>query len=255
MNVAVLAKYVPNPQGVQELGDDNLVIRSGVEGALDPGDEFGVEAALQIAEATGGEVTVISMGPEEASAAVQRALAMGANKGVLITDPALRGADTLATARVLAAALSRTPFDIIISGVESTDGYTGTLPQTIAEIMGLPSLTFARKLEVDGGTARIERQTETGYSVATCPTPVLVTLTAGANEPRYPNLKGIMGAKSKPQETLTLADLSLSAGDIASTQTISSISSAAEKAAGEVIQAGDDTPARIADLLAEAKVI
>lgn len=257
MNVVVTVKYVPNPQGVQELGPDNLVIRTGVEGALDPGDEFGVEAALQIAEATGGEVTVVSMGPDEAIAAVQRGLAMGAHRGVLVTDDSLRGSDTLATARVLAAAIKRSPFDVIITGVESTDGYTGTLPQTLAELLGLPSLTFARKLEIDGTMAKIERQTETGYATAECALPVLVTLTAGANEPRYPNLKGIMGAKSKPQEKLTLADLGLTAEDVAPSQTISSISTATEKAAGEVIVAEDaaSAAAKIADLLQEAKVI
>lgn len=255
MNVVVLVKYVPSPNGVQELGPDHLVIRSGVEGALDPGDEFGLEAALQLTEAQGGEVTVLSMGPQEAIAAVQRGLAMGAQKGVLITDDALRGADTLVTARVLAAAIKRGEFDLVIAGVESTDGYTGTLPMTVAEFLGVPSVTFARKLDVQGQTVRIERQTETGHDVVEASLPALVTLTAGATEPRYPNLKGIMQAKSKPQEILSAADLGLSGDALAATQSVTAIESAPAKAAGEVFEAGDDAPARIADFLAEAKVI
>lgn len=255
MNVVVLVKYVPNPNGVQELGPDHLVIRSGVEGALDPGDEFGLEAALQLTEAHGGEVTVLSMGPEEAITAVQRGLAMGAHKGVLVTDDALRGADTLVTARVLAAAIKRGEFDLVISGVESTDGYTGTLPMTVAEFLGVPSVTFARKLDVDGQTVRIQRQTETGHDVVEASLPALVTLTAGATEPRYPNLKGIMQAKSKPQEILSAADLGLSGDALVATQSVTAIESAPAKASGEVFEAGEDAPARIADFLAQAKVI
>jgi electron transfer flavoprotein beta subunit len=198
MNVTVLAKFVPNPTGTPTLGPDNLLIRDSGDGALDPGDEYGLELALQLAEASGGEVTVVSMGPEEAQAAIQRALAMGAHKGILIADPALRGADALVTARVLAAAIARTTYDLVIAGSESTDGYTGTVPVTIAELLGLPSVTAVRKLEsVDGGF-RIERQTEAGYDVLQSPAPALVTVTSGATEPRYPSLKGIMGAKSKP---------------------------------------------------------
>src|SRR5689334_1933151 len=147
MNVVVLAKYVPNPNGVPEMGPDHRLKREGVEGALDPGDEHGVEAGLQLAEASGGEVTIVSMGPEVALAGVRRALSMGAHKAVLVADERLRGADVLVTARVLAAALTRLEFDVIIGGVESTDGSTGTLPMTVAELLGLPSATFARKIE------------------------------------------------------------------------------------------------------------
>ncbi|MEX0991221.1 MAG: electron transfer flavoprotein subunit beta/FixA family protein [Actinomycetota bacterium] len=255
MQIAALCKWVPNPQGVQEIGPDNFVVRSGVEGALDPGDEFGLEAALQIAEANGGEVTVVSMGPEDAVVAVQRGLAMGAAKGVLVTDDSLRGADVLVTAQVLAAALRRGSYDVVIGGVESTDGYTGTLPVTVAELLDLPSLTFAKKVEVSGTTARIDRQTESGYDVVESSLPAVITVTAGANEPRYPNLKGIMQAKQKPLERLTVADLGLGADDVESTQAVTSMRDAAAKAGGEIIEAGDDTAARIADLLAEAKVI
>ena len=213
MNITVLAKFVPNPTGTPELGPDNLLVRTSGDGALDPGDEYGLELALQLAEASGGEVTVVSMGPDEALAGVQRALAMGAHKAVLVTDPALRGADALVTARVLAAAIARQPADLVVAGAESTDGYTGTVPVTIAELLGMASVTAARTLVADGDGFRIERQTETGYDVLHAPSPALVTVTAGATEPRYPSLKGIMAAKSKPVERLTAADLGV--GDLA----------------------------------------
>ena len=193
MNIVVLVKSIPDPNGDAELGDDFLVKREG-EGTLDPGDEYAVEAALQLAEATAGEVTVVSMGPAGAVSAIRRALSMGAHRAVLVSDDALRGSDVLATARVLAAAVGRAPFDLVLTGVESTDGYTGTLPMTVAELLGLPAATFARKLDIVGDGLRVERQTEAGYDVVECPLPALVTVTAGATDPRYPTLKGIMGA-------------------------------------------------------------
>jgi electron transfer flavoprotein beta subunit len=256
VNVVVLTKWVPEPEGTPKLGDDGLLVREGADGALDPGDEYGLEAALQLVEAAGdGEITLISMGPEVAHAALQRGLAMGAHKGVRITDDALRGADSLATARVLAAAIQQQPFDLVIGGVESTDGYTGTVPAAIAELLGVPSLTFARQLHVTDDTLTIERQTAVGYDVVVAPLPAVVTVTAGATEPRYPSLKGVMAAKSKPVETLTLADLGLSGDDVAATQTVSNVADAPPKQGGETVEFDETTPARIADLLAEAKVL
>jgi electron transfer flavoprotein beta subunit len=228
------------------------LIRTGGDGALDPGDEYGLELALQLADASGGEVTVVSMGPEEALAGVQRALAMGAHKAVLISDPALRGADALTTARVLAAAIGRQGADLVIAGVESTDGYTGTVPVTVAELLDMASVTAVRKLDADGDGFRVERQTEAGYDVLRTPTPSLITVTAGATEPRYPSLKGIMAAKSKPVERLSAAELGV--GDVAATQSVLTVTDAPAKAGGEVVS-GDEAVAAIADLLAEAKVI
>ena len=252
MNVTVLAKYVPNPQGTPTLGPDNLLVRDAGDGALDPGDEYGLELALQLAEASGGEVTVVSMGPDEAMAAVRRALAMGAHKGVLVSDPALRGADALVTARVLAAAIGRTTYDLVIAGSESTDGYTGTVPATVAELLDLPSVTAIRKLEPTDGGFRIERQTEDGYDVLTSPSPAVVTVTTGATEPRYPSLKGIMAAKQKPVDLLTAADLGV--GDLAATQSVVAVVDAPAKAGGEIVT-GEEAIGKIADLLQEAKVI
>ncbi len=251
MNVTVLAKFVPNPTGTPALGPDNLLIRDAGDGALDPGDEYGLELALQLVEA-GGEVTVVSMGPAEALAGVQRGLAMGAHRGVLVTDETLRGADALVTARVLAAAVGRTPYDLVIAGVESTDGYTGTMPATLAELLGIAAVTAVRKLEPDGDGFRAARQTESGYDVLTAPRPALITVTAGATEPRYPSLKGIMAAKSKPVETVSVADLRVA--DLTPGQSVAAVTDAPAKAGGEIVS-GEDAVARIADLLADAKVI
>jgi electron transfer flavoprotein beta subunit len=252
MDITVCAKFVPNPTGTPELGPDDLLIRDAGDGALDPGDEYGLELALQLVEAGGGEVTVVSMGPEEALAGVQRALAMGAHRGVLVTDPALRGADGLVTARVLAATIARQHADLVIAGVESTDGYTGTVPVTVAELLGVASVTAVRKLDADGDGFRAERQTEAGYDVVQTPMPSLITVTAGATEPRYPSLKGIMAAKSKPVERLAAADLGVS--DLTPMQRVAAVEDAPAKAGGEVVT-GDEAVARIADLLTQAKVI
>ena len=139
--------------------------------------------------------------------------------------------------------------------MESTDGYTGTLPVTVAELLDLPSATFARKVDVDGAQVRIERQTETGYDVVSGPMPVLVTVTAGATEPRFPSLKGVMQAKQKPLERLSLADLDLSAPDVAALQSVVAVEDAPAKAAGRIVGADEDAATVIADLLADAKVI
>jgi electron transfer flavoprotein beta subunit len=255
MNIIALVKYIPNPEGTPQMGPDHRLVREGVEGALDPGDEHVVEAALQLAEQGNGEVTVLSMGPEPAIAAIRRALSMGAHKGMLITDPALPGADTLVTARALAAAVRRTEFDLVIAGVESTDGYTGTLPMTVAEFLEVPNATFARNIELKDGSIRIERQTEMGYDVVECPLPALVTVTAGANEPRYPTLKGIMQAKQKPMENLTLSDLGLSAEEAKATQEVMGVEPVPSKEAGEILEDPGQAPDKVVELLSKAKVI
>jgi electron transfer flavoprotein beta subunit len=255
VNVVVLSKYIPNPTGTPEIGDDFLVKREGVEGGLDPGDEYAVEAALQIAEKAGGEVAVVSMGPEPAMGAVRKALSLGCARGVLVTDDALRGSDVLVTARVLAKAIERGGFDLVIAGVESTDGSTGTLPMTLAELLGVPGLTFARKVDIADGKVTIERQTEAGYDIVESPLPALVTVTAGATEPRYPTLKGIMQAKQKPVDQLSLSDLGLSAEDVKPAQRVTGIEDAPERGAGEIVENETEGATRIAQFLQEAKVI
>ena len=254
MNSVVCVKHIPDPNVPGEM-DGDVLKRDGVQGVLDPGDEFGVEAALLLKEAHGGEATVVSMGPEPAQEAVRRALSMGADRSILVTDDALRGADALITARVLATAIKRVEYDIVIAGVESTDGYTGTMPSSLAEFLGLPQLTFANAVEVEDGVVSVHRQTSSGYHVVECSLPALVTVTAGVNEPRYPSFKGIMAAKKKPQEQLSLADLSLDAGQLSSNQRVEELTSEEERRAGEVVADDGQGASRIADFLKAAKVI
>ena len=251
MNIAVCVKHIPDPNLPPEM-DGKRLKREGVQGVLDPGDEFGVEAGLQLKEAHGGEVTLVSMGPAAAMEAIRRGLSMGADKGILISDDALQGADAFVTAQVLAAAIKRGEYDLVIAGVESTDGYTGTMPSTLAEFLGLPQLTFAKKIEAADGTLRVERQTAEGYQVVESPTPALVTVTAGVNEPRYASFKGIMAAKKKPVEQLSLGDLGV---DAAVQQEVAELTPAEERKAGEVVQDEGEGAARIAEYLKEAKVI
>jgi electron transfer flavoprotein beta subunit len=254
LEIVVCVKHIPDPNIPPEM-DGHRLKREGVQGVLDPGDEFGVEAGLQLKEQLGGNVTLVSMGPAAAMDAIKRGLSMGADKGVLVSDDALEGADALVTARVLAAAIGRGEFDLVIAGVESTDGYTGTMPSTLAEFLGLPQVTFAKTIECSDGRVKINRQTADGYHVVECDLPALITVTAGVNEPRYASFKGIMAAKKKPVETLSLGDLGLSGDDVAVKQTIVELAAAEERKAGEVVQDEGDGAARIAEFLQEAKVI
>ena len=255
MNIVVCVKHIPDPNIPPEM-DGKRLKREGVQGVLDPGDEYGVEEGLLLKEAHGGEVTLVSMGPEGATEAIRRGLSMGADKGVLVTDPTLEGADALTTAKVLAAAIRKSgDFDLVIAGVESTDGYTGTMPATLAELLGVPQVTFAKEVEGSDGQIKVRRQTADGYHVVECPTPALLTLTAGANEPRYASFKGIMAAKKKPLETWSLADLELSADAVAVKQEITELTPAEERKAGEKFEDDGTAAQKIADFLAEAKVI
>ena len=254
MNIVVCVKHIPDPNLPGEM-DGVRLKREGVQGVLDPGDEFGVEAGLQIKEAHGGEVTLVSMGPAGAMEAIRRALSMGADKGILVTDDTLQGADALVTARVLAAAIKRGEFDLVIAGVESTDGYTGAAPAMVAELLDIPMVTFVKGFESTDGALRVKRQTADGYHVVECSIPALVTVTAGVNEPRYASFKGIMAAKKKPVEQLSAADLGLSGDDLTVRQTVTKLEAAEERKAGEVVEDDGTAAKRIADFLAEAKVI
>ncbi|HEV3124331.1 MAG TPA: electron transfer flavoprotein subunit beta/FixA family protein [Candidatus Dormibacteraeota bacterium] len=257
MNVVVCVKQVPDPNSTGQLDPATKNLRrEGVELVLDPGDEFGIEAGLQLAEAHGGQVTVVSMGPEKALDAIRKALAMGAAKGVLISDDALRGSDALSTAKVLAAAIKREGFDLVITATESTDGYTGTVPQMVAELLGVPAVTFAKGLESDGKSLKVQRQTETGYDRVEATLPAVVSVTASVNEPRYPSLKGIMAAKSKPVDRLTTAELGLDGvGGATAGQTIVSVEPAEERKAGEIIADDGEAAKRIVQFLEATKVI
>src|SRR5437868_6035085 len=215
MNVVVCVKQIPDPAVPGSLSADNTLDRSG-KLILDESDSYGVEMALQLVDAAGGgEVTLVSMAPNNEVSGLRTALAMGAAKAILISDPALAGSDSLSTAKVIAKAVERAgEVDLVLAATESTDGYTGTTPAQVAELLGWPSLTFAKHVDVGDGTATIQRQTEAGYDVVTASLPAVVSVTAGVVEPRYPSFKGIMAAKNKPVDQCTVADLGLSADQV-----------------------------------------
>jgi len=253
MNVVVCVKQIPDPATPGSLDSNNFLDRSG-KLILDDSDAYGVEMALQLVDkAGGGEVTLVSMAPNGETSGLRTALAMGAAKAILVSDDALKGSDALTTAKVLAAAIKRVEgADLILAATESTDGYTGTTPVQVAELLGLPSVTFAKHIEVDGSTVKIQRQTEAGYDEVTCPLPALVTVTAGVVEPRYPSFKGIMAAKGKPLDQVTAADLGVSAEP---GQTITNVAAAEARQAGEVVVDEGDAFEKIVAFLDNLKVI
>jgi electron transfer flavoprotein beta subunit len=201
MKIYVCVKQIPDPNTVVSKLDPQTkrLVRSGVSLVLDPGDETTISAAIKLRDALGdSEVVVVSMGPASAQEAMRRALAMGVDRAILVTDPQLAGSDAPGTARVLAAALKTENPDLIFCSTESTDGYTGMVPGGIAEYLGLPQLTFAREINVEGSRAVIKRVTQTGYQNVACELPAVVTIASGSFEAIYPTMKGIMGAKPQP---------------------------------------------------------
>lgn len=252
MKIIVCAKQIPDPASPSSLHADTRRLVRPPEQVLDDTDRYGIEVGLQLGEQTGGEVTLVSMGPTGTMQGVRQALAMGVDKAVLVDDPSLEDSDALTTAKVLAAAARREGFDVVIAGVESTDGYSGVVPQMMAELLDVPALTFARSVEWNGEAFRIERQTGSGYDIVECPPPAALAVTAGAVEPRYPTFKGIMAAKNKPVETLTAADLG-AAGEAG--QQVTSVEPAPERQAGETITDDGEAHMRIIEFLEQAKVI
>lgn len=253
MNVVVCVKQIPDPATPGSLDANNNLDRSG-KLILDDSDAYGVEMALQLVDkAGGGEVTLVSMAPNGETAGLRTALAMGAAKAILVSDDALKGSDALSTAKVLAAAIKRVEgADLILAATESTDGYTGTTPVQVAELLGLPSVTFAKHIEIDGTTVKVERQTEAGYDEVTCALPALVTVTAGVVEPRYPSFKGIMAAKGKPCDTVTAADLGVTPGVA---QTVTNVAAAEARQAGEIVVDEGEAFQNIVAFLDNLKVI
>jgi electron transfer flavoprotein beta subunit len=258
MNIVVCAKQIPDPAAPGELDPADHTLKREGKLILDESDMYGVEMALQLVDAAGGgEVSLISMAPNEEVSGLRTALAMGAAKAVLVSDPELSGSDALTTAKVLAAAAKRLgDADLIIAGTESTDGYTGTVPEQLAEVLGLPSVTFAKSVKIDDGVLKVDRQTEAGYDEVTSPLPAVVSVTAGVVEPRYPSFKGIMAAKSKPVDTVTAADLGVSpVGWDGAGQQIVDVADAPERQAGEIIEDDGEAHTKVVEFLAGLKVI
>ena len=258
MNVVVCVKQIPDPALPGALDPNTNTLKRDGKLILDDSDAYGVEMALQLVTAAGGgEVSLVSMAPNGETAGLRTALAMGAAKAVLVSDPALQGSDALTTAKVLAKAIERIgSADLILAATESSDGYTGTVPEQIAELLNLPSVTFAKKVEVAGGIVKVQRQTEAGYDEVESPLPAVVSVTAGVVEPRYPSFKGIMAAKSKPIDTVTAGDLGVTpVGWAGAGQQIVNVAQAEARAAGEVVEDDGEGFAKVVAFLENLKVL
>jgi electron transfer flavoprotein beta subunit len=217
VRIVVLMKPVPDPAaGAERLGPELWLDRAAAPAVVNGNDEYALEAALKLVEAGGGEVTLLAMAPASAPETMRKALAMGAHRGVLVTDPALAGADTVTTTRVLAAALRTLEFDLAFAGVDTSDGQGGVVPAGIAALLGLPYLSYATRIEpdADAGRVRVRRISPTGFDLLDAPLPALVGCTQALGEPRYPSLKGIMGARTKEIVSRSPADLGLDAGAV-----------------------------------------
>jgi electron transfer flavoprotein beta subunit len=259
MNIVVLVKQVPDSGNERSLHEsDKTVDRDSASLVINEMDEYAIEEALKVKEAHGGEVTVLTMGPEKATESIRKALSMGPDKAVHVTDPALHGSCAVATSKVLAKALSTLEWDLVIAGAESTDGQVAAMPAMLAERLGVPQLTGARKLTVEGTSFTVERQTDDGYQVVAASAPAIVSVWDTINEPRYPSFKGIMQAKSKPVTTLTLADLGISPDEVGLAAATSEVVEAAPrppKAAGVKITDEGDGGVKLAEFLAAGKFV
>jgi electron transfer flavoprotein beta subunit len=231
MNIVVLVKQVPDTWSERKLTDsDHTLDRESADAVLDEINERAVEEALLIKEAHGGEVTVVCMGPERASEAIRKALSMGADKAVHLSDAALHGSDAVATAKALAKVVgSIEGVDLVLAGDEATDGRTGAVPAMVAEVLGLAQLTYARSVAIDGSTVRVQRETDAGVVDVQASLPAVVSVTEKINEPRYPSFKGIMAAKKKPVRVLSLADAGIDAAEVGGAHAGSTVVSSAPK--------------------------
>ena len=259
MDIVVLVKQVPDTWAERRLTDaDKTLDRASVDAVMNEIDEYAVEEALRLKEAHGGEVTVLSMGPERATETIRKALSMGADKAVHVSDPALHGACAVQTAQTLAAALGTIPYDLVVLGSESTDARLSVMAAMLAERLGLPQLSGARKVDVEGSTVTIERQTETGFDRVQGSTPAVVSVVEKINEPRYPSFKGIMAAKKKPVTTVTVADLGLDSGSVGlanATSEVLEITTRPPRQAGQIVKDEGDGGVKIAEFLAAQKLL
>ncbi|GAC1587028.1 MAG: electron transfer flavoprotein subunit beta/FixA family protein [Candidatus Velthaea sp.] len=262
LKIVVTVKLVPDTNADKRIdpGTKRLV-RTGVETVLNPFDEYAIEAALQLRDARndGSTVTIFTMAPESGKEIVRKALAMGADGAVMLSDPGFEGSDVWGTAYALAAGIKNAGFDLVFTGTQSTDAQTGELPGALAEYLGVPGLTYAREIAVDGARVRIKRETDTGYQTVSAPLPALVSVTKSANEPRYPSLKGIMGAKKKEIKMMSLADLALDkpVGTAGAKTELLELAAPPVRGKGQTVTAADavDGARRIVQFLKEKKLL
>jgi electron transfer flavoprotein beta subunit len=260
MKIVVCVKYVPDAQGDRRFTEsDHTVDRAGTDGILSELDEYAVEEALKLAEAQGDStVTVLTAGPDGATDALRKALQMGADDAVHVLDDALHGSDALATSLVLVKALQRLEFDLVLTGMASTDGGMSVVPAMLAERLGVPQVTFAGSLEVEGDVVRIERDSDTSTEVVEASLPAVVSVTDQINDPRYPSFKGIMAAKKKPVQTWALADLGVDPADVglsAAWTTVDGVTARPPRQAGQIVTDEGDGGRKLVEFLAGAKLV
>ena len=260
MKIVVCVKQVPDTEAEKRLLPDTLTVdRESSNPVLNEMDEYAIEEALKLAEAHGGEVTVLTMGPDGADAAVRKALSMGADSGILLTDPALAGSDAVATSHALAQALATTEYDLVVMGSEASDARTSLVPAMLAERLSLPQLTLASKVETQGAQVRIQRDGDTATEVVGGTMPMVISVTDQSGEARYPSFKGIMAAKKKPLETLSLSDLGVDAGDVGLSVAwteVAETTARPPREAGEIVKDEEGSGAKaLADFLAAKKFI
>jgi electron transfer flavoprotein beta subunit len=260
-NIVVLVKQVPDTYSERKLsGSDHTLDRESADAVLDEINERAVEEALKIKEAGEGEVTVLTVGPARATDAIRKALSMGADRAIHVSDEALHGSDLLATAKVIAAAIGKIEgVDLVIAGNEASDGRGGAVPAIVAELLGFPQLTHARLVTVEGTTVKVDRETaDEGLTHLEASLPALISVTEKINEPRYPSFKGIMAAKKKPVETLTVADLGIDVGEVGLGNAWSTVVEASPKpprTAGQRVEDDGDGGTKVAEYLVGQKLI
>lgn len=262
LRIVVLTKPVPDPAAAAErLGADGRLDRAASPAVINGNDEYTLEAALKLVEAHGGEVTLLSMAPQTGLETMRKGLAMGAHRGVLVTDAALAGADAWSTTQVLAAALRGLEYDLVLAGFDTSDGVGGVVGAGIATLLKLPFMSSAAKIEPDpdAGTVRVRRISATGFDVLEAPMPAVIVGTQLLGEPRYPSLKGIMAARSKEVVTKSLADLELDAAAVGGAAARSKVTGTQKPPARSATQVVRGTPEEgakaIADLLASRRLI
>lgn len=260
MNIVVCVKYVPDAQSDRTFNDsDNTTDRVGVDGLLSELDEYAVEEALKLVEAGEGEVTVVTVGPDQAADALKKALQMGADKAIHVKDDAIHGSDAVATSLVLAEAIKKTGTpDLVITGMASTDGTMSVVPAMLAERLGLPQATFASELSVDGSTVTIRRDGDAASETIVATLPALVSVTDQINEPRYPSFKGIMAAKKKPVEEWALSDLGIDASQVgldAAWTKVESFTKRPPREQGQIVTDDGDGGTKLAEFLSAQKFI
>ncbi len=260
MKIAVLVKVVPDPAAPKRFHPQTLRLDRSVEAALNDFDTHAIEEALHLKDAAPGtEVVVVSMAPERAGESLRKGLAMGADRLVLVTDPAAEGSDLVASVSVLAGALARESPDLVLLGQQGADSDGAVLWAALADRLRLPLVSQAASLELRDGTVRSKRQTEFGYDVLEAPLPCVVAVSDAINEPRYPSLKGIMGAKRKPQDVVSLADLGVDAGEAGDAGSRTTVLALAEPPArGDAVRIEDDGAAaaeKLVQLLADRRLI